>query len=141
MKQAEAHTEDRTARRDDSRRRALLYRRIGAVVLVLMAVALFIYIFTLKLNSAVLMWGSAGVLLLIEALLLWVDLPVSKALQGFLGVLCICLLAYGFLDYNYELVDGRFVPKYAVQARIQVTDEYPQHFEHRFCPDSRASKP
>ena len=129
MKQAEAHSEDRTARRDDSRRRALLYRRIGAVVLVLMAMALFIYIFTLKLNSAVLMWGSAGVLLLIEALLLWVDLPVSRALQGFLGVLCICLLAYGFLDYNYELVDGRFVPKYAVQARIQVTDEYPQHFE------------
>ncbi|MBQ6325857.1 MAG: leucine-rich repeat protein [Clostridia bacterium] len=129
MKQAEAHIEDRTARRDDSRRRALLYRRIGAVVLVLMAVALFVYIFTLKLNSAVLMWGSAGVLLVIEALLLWVDLPVSKALQGFLGVLCICLLAYGFLDYNYELVDGRFVPKYAVQARIQVTDEYPQHFE------------
>ncbi len=129
MRQAEAHTEDRTARRDDSRRRALLYRRIGAVVLVLMAVALFVYIFTLKLNSAVLMWGSAGVLLVIEALLLWVDLPVSKALQGFLGVLCICLLAYGFLDYNYELVDGRFVPKYAVQARIQVTDEYPQHFE------------
>lgn len=129
MRQDQAHTEDMTARRDDSRRKALLYRRIGAVVLVLMAVALFVYIFTLKLNSAVLMWGSAGVLLLIEALLLWVDLPVSKALQGFLGVLCICLLAYGYLDYNYELVDGRFVPKYAVQARIQVKDEYPEHFE------------
>ena len=129
MKQAEAQMEGKTARKNNRKRKSLLYRRIGAGFLVAMAVALFVYISTIGLNTASLMWGVAAVLLLLEALLLWVDLPVSKVLQGFLGVVCIGLLAFGFLEYNYVLVDGRFVPKYAVVARIQVTDEYPKHFE------------
>lgn len=129
MKQAEGHTEEKTAKKKERKRKTLLYRRIGAGVLVAMAVALCIYISTIGLNTATLMWGSAAALLVVEALMLWVDLPVSKALQGVLGVLCIGLLAFGFLDYNYVRVDGKFVPKYAVVARIQVTDEYPKHFE------------
>ena len=129
MKQAEAQFEGKTARKNNRKRKSLIYRRIGAGLLVAMAVALFIYIYTIGLNTASLMWGVAAMLLLLEALLLWVDLPVSKVLQGILGVLCIGLLAFGFLDYNYVRVDGRFVPKYAVIARIQVTDEYPKHFE------------
>lgn len=129
MRQAESHSEAKTAKKKERKRKTLLYRRIGAGVLVAMAVALCIYISTIGLNTATLMWGSAAALLVVEALMLWVDLPVSKALQGVLGVLCIGLLAFGFLDYNYVRVDGRFVPKYAVVARIQVTDEYPKHFE------------
>jgi len=129
MKQAEAHSEDRTARKKTRKQKRLIYRRVGAGVLAAMAVALIVYIGFIGLNTASLMWGAAAVLLLLEALLLWVDLPVSKALQGVLGVLCIALLAFGFLDYNYVRVDGRFVPKYSMIARIQVKDEYPRHFE------------
>lgn len=129
MKQAEGRSEGKAAKRDNRRRMTLLYRRIGAGLLVAMAAALCVYISTIGLNTATLMWGSAAALLVVEALLLWVDLPVSKLLQGALGVLCIGLLAFGFLDYNYVRVDGKFVPKYAVIARIQVTDEYPKHFE------------
>ena len=129
MKQAEGHSEGKAAKKNNRRRTTLIYRRIGAGLLVAMAVALCIYISTIGLNTATLMWGSAAALLFVEALLLWVDLPVSKLLQGVLGVLCIGLLAFGFLDYNYVRVDGKFVPKYAVIARLHVTDEYPKHFE------------
>ena len=129
MKQAEGHSEGKAAKKNNRRRMTLIYRRIGAGLLVAMAVALCIYISTIGLKTATLMWGSAAALLFVEALLLWVDLPVSKLLQGVLGVLCIGLLAFGFLDYNYVRVDGKFVPKYAVIARLHVTDEYPKHFE------------
>ena len=130
MNQAEAHSEDRTARKDSHRRKALLGRRICAGLLVALAVALCVYIYkVVGMNGAALMLGSAAVLLLVEALLLWVDLPVSKALIGVLGLLCIALTAYGFIDYNYVWQDGRFVHKYAVVARITVTDEYPRNFD------------
>ena len=129
MKQAETYSEEKAARKNSHRSKTLLYRRIGAGILVALAIGVCIYIYTIGLNPGALMLGAAAVLLLLEALLLWVDLPVSRALQGVLGVLCIALLAFGFLDYNYVWVNGRFVPKYAVVARLQVIDEYPKHFE------------
>ena len=128
MKQAQGHAEDRHAGKKSRRRRTLLYRRIGAGFLAALAAALCVYIYMVGLSGAALMWGSAAVLLLIEALMLWVDLPVSRVLQGFLGVLCLLLLATGYLTHYYVRVNGRLVPKYAVVARIQVQDEYPSHF-------------
>ena len=110
MKQAEAHTEEKAARKNSHRSKALLYRRIGAGILVALAIALCVYIYTIGLSPAALMLGAGAVLLLLEALLLWVDLPVSRALQGVLGVLCIALLAFGFLDYNYVWMDAASCP-------------------------------
>ena len=129
MKQAEEHTGAKRARNSERKRRVLLYRRIGAFLLAALAVALGVYIYGLGLSPATLMWGVACALLLLEALMLAVDLPVSRALQGVLGVACIALLAGGFLSHNYVRVDGQFVPRYAVTTRIQVADEYPDHFQ------------
>ncbi len=129
MRQSEAQNGSKRAGKSQRKRRTLLYRRIGAGLLVAMAVALGVYIFSIPLCPASLMWGSACALLLVEALMLWVDLPVSRALEGVLGVLCIALLAMGFLNYNYASVDGKLVPKYKLLTQVKVTDEYPAHFE------------
>ena len=129
MRQAEEQTGAKRAGKSDRRRRVLLYRRIGAFVLVVMAVALAVYVYPIGLSPATLMWGAACVLLILEALMLCVDLPVSRALEGALGVACIALIAFGFLNHNYVRVDGRFVHRYAMTTRIQVLDEYPDHFE------------
>ena len=129
MRQSGEQTGAKRARKSERKRRILLYRRIGAVLLVAMAVALGVYTFSLGLSPATLMWGSACALLLLEALMLSVDLPVSRVLQGFLGVICLALLAMGFLNHNYVRVDGRFVHRYEVTASVHVEDEYPDHFE------------
>ena len=118
----------RPGRADAGHRRQLLYRRIGAGLLAAMAVALFIYLRGINLSVAKLMWGVAGALLLIEALTLCVDLRVSRALQAVLGVLCIALLAGGFINHNYVPVDGRLVPRYKLVTSVRVEDEYPAHF-------------
>ena len=70
----------------------------------------------------------ACALLLVEALLLAVNLKVSRVLMGVLGFACIALLATGFLTEYYVRVDGRFVPKYLVVTDVKVEDEYPKHF-------------
>lgn len=129
MRQSEEQTGARRAKKSGRKRRLLLYRRIGAGLLVALAVALGVYTFGLGLSPATLMWGSACALLLLEALMLAVDLPVSRFLQGLLGVICLALLAMGFLNYNYVRVDGQFVHRYAVVSTVRVTDEYPKHFE------------
>ena len=118
-------------RRDGAKRRKkrlLLVKRIGAGLLVAMAVAMAIFLRGIDLSVAKLMWGVACGLLVIEALLLAVDLRVSRALQAILGVACIALLALGFLKQYYVRVDGAFVPKYKLLTSLQVTDEYPKHF-------------
>lgn len=109
-------------------RRALLIRRIGAGLLVAMAVALFLFIRDIDLSVAKLMAGVAGALLLIEALLLAVDLRVSRTLQAVLGVLCIALLAGGYIKHYYVPVDGKLVQRYKVVTSVKVADEYPAHF-------------
>ena len=110
-------------------RRSLIYQRLGAGLLVAMTVALGVYIFSIGLTPATLMWGSACALMLLEALMLSVDLPVSRFLQGLLGLICLALLATGFLNHNYVRVNGRLVNRYLVTASIRVEDEYPKHFE------------
>lgn len=110
------------------RRRALLIRRIAAGVLLAGAVALAMCISKIGLSPATLMWGSAAALLGMEALLLSVELPVSKALKWGTAFVCLALLAGGYLNHFYARVDGRFVPKYALVKQVQVTDKYPAHF-------------
>ena len=129
MKQEQTRNPARRARGRKERRRLLLYRRIGAGLLVALAIAVGVVALRFGVSAAGLMWGSACVLLLLEALLLAVDLPVSRALQGVLGVICLALLAAGFVNHNYVRVDGALVPKYAVQTQIKVSDAYPAHFE------------
>lgn len=114
--------------RANGKSRALLFRRIGAGLLLAMAVALALFMRTINLSVGKLMWGAACGLLVIEALLLAVNLRVSRALQAILGVLCIALLCLGFLKQYYVRVDNRFVPKYKVVTRLTVEDEYPKHF-------------
>lgn len=109
-------------------RRALLIKRIGAGLLVAMAVALFLFIRDIDLSVAKLMAGVAGALLLIEALLLAVDLRVSRTLQAVLGVLCIALLAGAYIRHYYVPVDGRLVQRYKVVTSAKVADAYPAHF-------------
>lgn len=129
MKHEEAQSGAKRIGRNQRRRRLLLYRRIGAGLLAALGVALAVYTLGIALCPAALMWGSASVLLLLEALMLWVDLPVSRLLQGVLGIACIALLALGFLNYNYASRDGKLVPKYKLLTQVTVTDEYPTHFE------------
>jgi len=130
MKQAIEHKDEERARGKDRRRRALFYSRIAAAVLAVLALALEIYTFReIGFTAGGLMLGVAGALLLVEALTLCVDLPVSRALQGVLGVLFLALLAGGFVTHNYARVDGKLVPRYALQTRLRVEDEYPKHFE------------
>ena len=127
MKQAEVKKKRR--KRSAISRRMMLYRRIGAGLLAALAVALGVVIFGMTLNLSSLMLAVACALLILEALTLWVRLPVSRALQGVLAVLCLVLLATGFVSYYYRPVDGRLVPKYTLVTRIRVTDKYPAHFE------------
>lgn len=120
---------EKPSARQQRRKRAMLYRRIAAGVLAAAAVALGVLIFTtMKLSPAALMWGVACALLLAEALLLCVDLPASKLLQGVLIFACVGLLALGYIDNFYERVDGRLVAKYRLVTQLKVTDEYPAHF-------------
>ncbi len=126
MNQAEESI--RRERADDGKKKLLLYRRIGAGVLVALAIALGVFLHTIDLSVGKLMWGVALALMLIEALLLAVNLKVSRALQAVLGVLCIALLCMGFLKQYYVLVGNRFVPKYKVITRLTVDEEYPKHF-------------
>ncbi len=106
----------------------LLLRRVIAGILVACAVGLGIYLSTLRLSFGKLLMGVACALLLVEALLLAVNLKVSRVLMGVLGFACIALLATGFLTEYYVRVDGRFVPKYLVVTDVKVEDEYPKHF-------------
>ena len=95
MKHEEAQSGAKRVGRNQRRRRLLLYRRIGAGLLAALGVALAVYTLGIALCLAALMWGSASVLLLLEALMLWVDLPVSRLLQGVLGIACITNMATG----------------------------------------------
>ncbi len=106
----------------------LLLRRVIAGILVACAVGLGIYLSTLRLSFGKLLMGVACALLLVEALLLAVNLKVSRVLMGVLGFACIALLATGFLTEYFVRVDGRFVPKYLVVTDVKVEDEYPKHF-------------
>lgn len=106
----------------------LLLRRVIAGILVACAVGLGIYLSTLHLSFGKLLMGVACALLLVEALLLAVNLKVSRVLMGVLGFACIALLATGFLTEYFVRVDGRFVPKYLVVTDVKVEDEYPKHF-------------
>lgn len=126
MIQAEENSKKRGRVR--RKKQMLLLRRVIAGLLVAAAVALAIFLRGVHLSVAKLMWGVACALLLIEALLLSVDLKVSRALQAVLGVLCVALLATGFLKHYYVRVDGRFVPKYLMVTSVKVEDEYPKHF-------------
>ena len=128
MKQAEGRRRAGHAGRKHRSKRALLIGRIAAGVLVVMAVALAVVVRGIALSPASLMWGSACVLLVLLAATLSVRLPVSKALQWCLGIVCAALLVGGFLNHFYERVDGRFIPKYALLKQVQVVDKYPAHF-------------
>ena len=121
-------SQEQAKRERKSGSRALLFRRIGAGLLLAMAVALALFMQTINLSVGKLMWGAACGLLVIEALLLAVNLRVSRTLQAVLGVLCIALLCMGFLKQYYVRVGNRFVPKYKVLTRLTVEDEYPKHF-------------
>ena len=119
----------RKKRGTDARRMDLIVRRVVAAVLAAAAVALAIYAHGIGLTPATLMWEAACGLLLLEALMLSVNLPVSKLLKGLTGVLCVALLVGGFLNHFYARVDGKFIPKYKVLTHLSVSDEYPAHFE------------
>ena len=106
----------------------LILRRVIAGLLVAGAVALAIYLRTINLGFPKLMMGVSCALLLVLALLLSVNLRVSRALQGILGVICIGLLALGLLTQYYVRVDGRYVAKYLLVEDLKVEDEYPRHF-------------
>ena len=68
MKQAETYSEEKAARKNSHRSKTLLYRRIGAGILVALAIGVCIYIYTIGLNPGALMLGAAAVLLLMLAL-------------------------------------------------------------------------
>lgn len=106
----------------------LLLRRVIAGILAAGAAALWIFMKGIDLSVAKLMLGVACALLLVEALLLSVNLKVSRLLMGVIGVLCVALLAMGFLKQYYVRVDGRFVAKYLLVEDVKVDDEYPRHF-------------
>ncbi len=110
------------------KKRILIYRRIGAVLLVGMAVAVALFLHTLKLSPGKIMGGAGCALLLVEALLLSVDLEVSKPLQAIVGVCCILLLGLGYIREYYVVVGNRFVPRYKMLPRAKVIEEYPEHF-------------
>ena len=110
-------------------RQSMVARRVAALVLVIAAVALAVCVFSMGPGLARLMWGAACVLLLAEALLLSVDLPVSVALQGVLIAGCVALLALGFRSQFYTRVDGSYVPKYRTVTEMRVEDSYPAHFQ------------
>ena len=110
------------------RKRGLLYRRIGAGLLLAMAVALGLFLHTLDLSAGKLMGCAACALLVVEALLLTVNLRVSRALQAVLGVACILLLGLGFIRQYYVVVGNRFVERYRMLPRLKVEEEYPEHF-------------
>ena len=106
----------------------LLLRRVIAGLLAACAVGLWIFLGTLHLSFGKLLMGTACALLLLEALMLAVNLKVSRVLMGVLGFACIALLATGFLTEYYVRVDGHFVAKYLVVTDVKVEDEYPRHF-------------
>lgn len=106
----------------------LILRRVIAGLLVAGAVALVFYLRTINLGFPKLMMGVACALLVVEALLLSVNLRVSRLLQGALGLICIALLALGLLTQYYVNVDGRYVAKYLLVEDLKVEDEYPSHF-------------
>ena len=106
----------------------LILRRVIAGLLVAGAVGLAIYLKSIDLGFPKLMMGVSCALLLVLALLLSVNLRVSRALQGVLGVICIALLALGLLTQYYVRVDGRYVAKYLLVEDLRVEDEYPRHF-------------
>ncbi len=108
--------------------KTLLIGRIAAGLLAAMAVALAVYMRGLALSPATLMWGSACVLLILLAVTLSVKMPVSKVLMWFLGIACAALIVGGYLNHFYQIVDGRFIPKYRLVTKLKVTDEYPPHF-------------
>lgn len=106
----------------------LILRRVIAGLLVAGAVALAIYLRTIDLGFPKLMMGVACALLVVEALLLSVNLRVSRLLEGALGLACIALLATGLLTQYYVNVDGHYVAKYLLVEDLKVEDEYPRHF-------------
>ena len=128
MKKANGRRRAGHASRKRVSKRTLLIGRIAAGVLVALAVALAIFLRGVPLGPAALMWGSACVLLVLLAVTLSVRLPVSRALQCCLGVLCLALLAGGYLNHFYARLNGRFVPRYALVTDLQVIDEYPSNF-------------
>lgn len=125
MNQAE---ESNRIEKVDRKKRMRIYRLIGAGLLVALAVGLGFFLHTLELSAGKIMGCAACALLLVEALLLAVNLRVSRALQAVLGVICILLLGLGFIRQYYVVVDSRFVPRYKMLARLEVEDEYPEHF-------------
>ena len=110
-------------------RGALIARRVVAVVLVAAAVALALFVRGLGITPAAIMLGAACALLLVEALLLSVDLPVSRLLHGAICLACLALLALGYVNHFYAMSDGRLVAKYRLVTDLRVTDKYPSHFE------------
>jgi len=120
--------ENNPRKRADRKKRLMIYRYIGAGLLLAMAVALGIFLHTLELSAGKLMGCAACALLVVEALLLVVNLKVSRGLQAVLGVLCILLLGLGYIKQYYVVVGSRFVPRYKMLPRLTVEDEYPEHF-------------
>ena len=110
------------------KKRIMLFRRIGAVLLLALAVAVGVFLYPLPLSAGKLMgWAGCG-LLVVEALLLAVNLRVSIGLQTVLGVLCILLLGLGYIKHFYVVENHRFIPRYEALIRQKVVDEYPEHF-------------
>ena len=128
MSQIEEQYDVKRANTHKRHSKGLVIRRVIAVLLVAAAVALAVYTYGIGLSPASLMFASACVLLLAEALMLFVDLPVSRILEGIVGLACIALAAGGYMSHNFVRVDGQFVPRYSVVARLKVVDEYPPHF-------------
>ena len=108
--------------------RTLLIGRIAAGLLAALSVGLAVYMRGLALSPATLMWGSACVLLILLAVTLSVKMRVSKGLMWCLGIACVALIVGGYLNHFYQIVDGRFVPKYVLVTKLKVTDKYPPHF-------------
>lgn len=122
---------DETRRHEHAaaRKRALLIRRIGAGLLVALALGLGGYmLYVLPLSAGKLLALAGCALMVVEALLLAVDLRVSKGLQAVMGVLCILLVGLGLITHFYVLDGGRLIPRYEALLKVKVEDEYPEHF-------------
>ena len=128
MKQTQAPKGGKRAARRRRKRRALICRRIFAGVLAALAVALGVAVARLPFGPGSLMWGAACGLLLAEAALLLPRRKVSRLLRYALGVICLALLATGFLHNYYARSGGCIVPKYTLVRELRVEKSYPAHF-------------
>ena len=107
----------------------LTLRRVAAVLLVLLAVALAVGLTRLGISFGAVMWGVASLLLLAEALLLVAKDKVSWMLQAGLGALCVALLVTGFFQQFYVREGGELVRKYRAITHAKVQNTYPAHFD------------